>query len=85
MYGSSLAKLEIPVPDRGINEAFNRELECEREYDRHELDQPVQTNVPLLDPQPKEVYDNSVETVVFGNTHIPHPCNHTVPQQSMAG
>ena len=22
---------------------------------------------------------NSVETVVFGNTNIPHPCNHTVP------
>ena len=29
--------------------------------------------------------DNSVETIVFGNTEISHPFNHTVPKQSMAG
>ena len=29
--------------------------------------------------------DNTVETIVFGNTDIPHPCNHSVPQQSVAG
>ena len=26
----------------------------------------------------KIIKDNSVETVVFGNTDIPYPCNHTV-------
>ena len=28
----------------------------------------------------KIITDNSVETIVFGNTEISHPCNHTVPQ-----
>lgn len=36
---------------------FNRELERERKYDPHELDQSVQMNVPLSNPQQKEVYD----------------------------
>lgn len=29
--------------------------------------------------------DNSVETVDFGKTDIPHPSNHNVSQQSVAG
>ena len=29
--------------------------------------------------------DNSVETIVFGNTEISHPFNHTVPEQNAAG
>ena len=33
----------------------------------------------------KIITDNSLETVVFGNTDISHPCNHTVPQRSVAG
>ena len=33
----------------------------------------------------KIITDNSVETLVFGNTDIPHPCNHTVSQRSVAG
>ena len=28
----------------------------------------------------KIITDNSVETIVVGNTEISHPCNHTVPQ-----
>ena len=40
-----------------MNDPFNRELEREGQYDRHEIDQSVQTNVPLLNPQQKEVYD----------------------------
>ena len=28
--------------------------------------------------------DNSVENIVFGNTEISHPFNHTVPQQNVA-
>jgi hypothetical protein len=35
--------------------------------------------------QPAEIItDNSVETVVFDNTDIPHPCNNTVSQRSVA-
>ena len=33
----------------------------------------------------KIIIDNSVETIVFVNTEIFHSCNHTVPQQSVAG
>ena len=50
-----------------MNDAFNRELEPEREYDRHELDQSVQTNVPLLNPQQKEVYDTLIKATDDGN------------------
>jgi hypothetical protein len=28
--------------------------------------------------------DNSVENIVFGNTEISHPFNHTVPQRNVA-
>jgi hypothetical protein len=38
MCGSLLVKLGKPAPDRGMNDAFNREMEREREYDRHSLD-----------------------------------------------
>jgi hypothetical protein len=41
MCGSLLVKLGMPAPDRGMNDAFNRELERERKDDRHELDQSV--------------------------------------------
>lgn len=57
MHGSLLVRLGMLAPDRGMNDAFNRELEREREYDRHELNQLVQTNVPLLNSQQKEVFD----------------------------
>ena len=33
----------------------------------------------------KIITDNSAETVVFGNTDIPHASNHTVSQRSVAG
>ena len=33
----------------------------------------------------KIIKDNSVETIIFGNTEISHPCNHTVPQGNVAG
>jgi hypothetical protein len=46
----------MPAPDHGMNDAFNRELERQGEYDGHELDQSVQSNVPLLNSQQKEVY-----------------------------
>ncbi|GBP97984.1 hypothetical protein EVAR_69294_1 [Eumeta japonica] len=46
-----------------MNDAFNRELECEHDYDRHELSQSVQTNVPLLNPQQREVYGTLMKAV----------------------
>jgi hypothetical protein len=58
MCGSLLVKLGMPTPDRGMNDAFNRELEREREYDRDSLNQSVRTNVPLLNPQQKVRYLN---------------------------
>lgn len=67
MCGSLLVRLGMPAPDRGMNDAFNRELEREREYDRHELDQSVQTNVPLLNSQQKEVYDTLMKVIDDGN------------------
>ncbi|CAH2108325.1 unnamed protein product [Euphydryas editha] len=36
-FFDAVARLEIPAPDHGMNGAFNRELEREREYDGHEL------------------------------------------------
>jgi hypothetical protein len=50
-----------------MNDAFNRKLECEREYDRHELDQSVQRNEPLLNPQQKEVYGTLIKATGDGN------------------
>ena len=49
-----------------MNDAFNRELERERECERHELDQSVLTNEPLLIPQQKEVYDTLIKATVYG-------------------
>ncbi|GBP13165.1 hypothetical protein EVAR_93125_1 [Eumeta japonica] len=57
----------MPASDRGMNDAFNRELERERDHDRHELSQSVQTNVPLLNPQQKEVYEILMKVVDEGN------------------
>ncbi|CAB3249925.1 unnamed protein product [Arctia plantaginis] len=38
MCGSLLIRLRMPSPNREMNDAFNRELEREREYDHQELD-----------------------------------------------
>ncbi|CAH2268488.1 jg16918 [Pararge aegeria aegeria] len=55
--------LGMPAPYREMNDAFNRELEREREYDHQELDLVVQTYVPLLNYQQKEVYDTSMKAI----------------------
>ncbi|CAB3258294.1 unnamed protein product [Arctia plantaginis] len=65
MCGSSLIRLGMPAPNREMNDAFNRELEREREY--QELDLVVQTNVPLLNSQQKEVYDTLMKAIDDGN------------------
>ncbi|CAB3261382.1 unnamed protein product [Arctia plantaginis] len=67
MCGSLLIRLGMPAPNREMNDAFNRELERGREYDHQELDLVVQTNVPLLNSQQKEVYDTSMKAIDDGN------------------
>ncbi|CAB3247106.1 unnamed protein product [Arctia plantaginis] len=67
MCGSLLIRLGMPAPNREMNDAFNRELEREREYDHQELDLVVQTNVPLLNSQQKEVYDTLMKAIDDGN------------------
>ncbi|CAB3248844.1 unnamed protein product [Arctia plantaginis] len=67
MCGSLLIRLGMPAPNREMNDAFNPELEWEREYDQQELDLVVQTNVPLLNTQQKEVYDTLIKAIDDGN------------------
>uniref|UniRef100_A0A1B6ERN4 ATP-dependent DNA helicase n=1 Tax=Cuerna arida TaxID=1464854 RepID=A0A1B6ERN4_9HEMI len=50
-----------------MNDAFNRELECELEYNSRELEQLIQTNVPLLNSQQKEVYSTLIKAISDGN------------------
>ena len=38
MCGSLLVRLGMPAPNREMNDAFNRELERDCEYDHQELD-----------------------------------------------
>ncbi|XP_026463605.1 uncharacterized protein LOC113380822 [Ctenocephalides felis] len=63
MCGNLLIRLGMPAPCREMNDTFNRELEREREYDHQELDLVVQTNVPLLNCQQKEVYDTLMKAI----------------------
>ncbi|CAB3234477.1 unnamed protein product [Arctia plantaginis] len=67
MCGSLLIRLGMPAPNREMNDAFNRELERERENDHQELDLVVQKNVPLLNSQQKEVYDTLIKAIDDGN------------------
>lgn len=53
----------MPAPNRAMHDAFNRELEREREYDRNALSQEILTNVPLLTHQQKDVYDTLMKAI----------------------
>ncbi|UYV73048.1 hypothetical protein LAZ67_10001665 [Cordylochernes scorpioides] len=57
----------MPAPNRKMNDAFISELKRERKYDHHKLDLVVQTNVPLLNPQQKEVYNTLMKEIDDGN------------------
>lgn len=59
--GSLLCKLGMPTPNRAM--PFNRELERERDYDRDAFILMVGTNVPLLTPQQKDVYDTLMKAI----------------------
>ncbi|GFY73890.1 ATP-dependent DNA helicase, partial [Trichonephila inaurata madagascariensis] len=63
MCGSLLIMLGIPAPNLEMNDAFSRELERERECDHQELDLVVQTNVPLLNSQQKEVFNTLMKAI----------------------
>lgn len=67
MGGSLLPRVGMPAPNREMNDAFNRELEREREYDHQELYLVVQTNVLLFHSQQKEVYDTLMRVIDDGN------------------
>ena len=67
MVGKMLHELGMPAPNRPMHDAFNRELERERQYDRIALSQSVQPKVPLLNQQQKIGYDIIMKAVNVGN------------------
>lgn len=67
MSGNLLCKLGMPSPNRSMHDAFNRELEREMDFDRNALSQAVQINVPLLNPEQNQVYDEIMQAVDNGN------------------
>lgn len=70
MSGNLLCKLGMPPPNRSMHDAFNRELEREIDFDRVALSQAVRTNVPMLNPEQKQVYDELMQAVDNGNGGI---------------
>ncbi|XP_055604727.1 uncharacterized protein LOC129752961 [Uranotaenia lowii] len=70
MCGSLLSKLGMPAPNRTMHDAFNREIEREQAYDQDALAQVVQTNIPLLNHQQKDVYDTLMRAIDDGNGGI---------------
>lgn len=74
MSGKMLHELGMPAPNRPMHDAFNRELERERQYDRDALSQSVRTNVhacvhihqTLLNQQQKTAYDTLMKAVNDG-------------------
>jgi len=63
MCGSLLSRLGMIVLNRSSNDAFNRELQWEEDYDRDEQAERVQTNVPLLNTEQNNVYDSLMKVV----------------------
>jgi len=70
MSGKMLHELGMPAPNRPMHDAFNRELERERQFDRDALSQSVRTNVPLLNKQQKTTYDTLMKAVKDDNGGI---------------
>jgi hypothetical protein len=60
----------MSAPDRGLNDAFNRELDRECEYDRHELDQSVHTYIPLLNSRKKCAVGGGLFGEAVGGGHL---------------
>ncbi|XP_073821135.1 uncharacterized protein [Musca autumnalis] len=70
MCGSLLSTLGLPAPNRSIHHAFNSELQREKTYGRDELAERVRTNVPLLNPEQKNVYNSLMKVVDDGTGGI---------------
>lgn len=66
MSGKMLHELGMPATNRPMHDAFNREFERERQYDRNALSQSVRTMVPLLNQQQKTAYDTLMIAVNDG-------------------
>lgn len=66
MSNKLLIQLGMAAPNRPMHDAFNKELEREQQYDRNALSHAVQTNIPLLNPQQKYVYDTLMKAVNDG-------------------
>lgn len=59
----ALVQLGMIAPDRPMHDLFDRELQREREFDRAELHAYVQTHLPQLNDQQKNVYDIIMQAV----------------------
>lgn len=70
MCGTLLVRLRMPLPNREINDAFEQELQRERESGTSALSQLVQTCVLLLNPQQKEMYDTVMKVIDDGNVRM---------------
>jgi len=76
MCGSMLTTLEMPAPNSSTHDAFNCELQREKDYDRNELAERVRTNVQLLNAEQKNVYDSPIKVVDDGTwRHLPSRCS----------
>ncbi|XP_061392257.1 uncharacterized protein LOC133327727, partial [Musca vetustissima] len=70
MCGSLLSTLGMPAPNRSMHDAFNRELQRENNYDRDEMAERIQRNVPLLNVEQKNVYDSLIKVIDEGTGGI---------------
>ncbi|CAI6370278.1 unnamed protein product [Macrosiphum euphorbiae] len=70
MCGSLLSTLGMPAPNRSRHDAFNLELQREKNYDIDEQAKRVRKNVPLLNSEQKTVYDSLMKVVDDGTGGI---------------
>ena len=65
-----LSQLGMPVPNCPMHDAFNQELLREKLYNLNALRELLRINVPLLNPQPKYVFDTLMKIVNDGTGGI---------------
>lgn len=70
MYGSLLSTLGMPVSNCSTHDAFNRELQREKDYVLDEQAERFRTNVPQLNAEQKNVYDSLMKVVDNGSDGI---------------
>ena len=70
MPGKMLNELGMPMPNRPMHDAFNREFERERQCNTNALSKSVQSKVSLLNQQQKPAYDTIMKVVYDGNGAI---------------